>query len=167
MNISTNPMTCTCKAQSCNCLAALAWLNEAINYDLDASGYAKAILSRLASLEAENKRLMLLGDLLHTRTVEYERELVDTRTERDALKAELAKIRPKADVYDRVCQMLGIPNDILGYVGKLKAELAEARKKLQWWEQTNADVNCVVAAQIERLVDYRAMPASTARKEGV
>lgn len=43
-------------------------------------------------------------------------------------------IRPKADAYDRVCQMLGIEKDILGYVRRLKAndggESASPRKRM-------------------------------------
>ena len=33
-------------------------------------------------------------------------------------------IRPKADAYDRVCQVLGIKKNIIGYVQQLKANKA-------------------------------------------
>lgn len=32
----------------------------------------------------------------------------------------IVKIRPKADAYDRVCEQLGIKNNILSYIEKLK-----------------------------------------------
>jgi len=45
----------------------------------------------------------------------------------DLTKKELIKfiktIRPKADAYDAVCKRLGIENDILGYINKLKLTL--------------------------------------------
>lgn len=34
----------------------------------------------------------------------------------------IIKIRPKADAYDRVCQQLGIKNNILGFVKGLNKQ---------------------------------------------
>ncbi len=40
--------------------------------------------------------------------------------DKDSLEKYITKIRPKADAYDRICETLGIKDNILEYINKLK-----------------------------------------------
>lgn len=42
----------------------------------------------------------------------------------------IKEIRPKADAYDRICETLGIKNDILGYIDKIKANPVDLQVSL-------------------------------------
>lgn len=49
-------------------------------------------------------------------------------TERDALRDELTRVRPKHDCYDRICAALGIEKDILGFVNALRQRVGELQR---------------------------------------
>jgi hypothetical protein len=70
-------------------------------------------------------------------------EKIDMEEKIAKLTAKLHEVRPFADAYKRVCQTLGIENDIIGFVKNLNAERDRTREALvdihEYWNRDSND----------------------------
>jgi hypothetical protein len=76
--------------------------------------------------------------LLHTAIPIYN-DLIDEKNAKiDELTAFIRTIRPRSDAYDRVCQSLGIENDILGHIDR---EYAKAETIREWLKDHQSNLS--------------------------
>ena len=76
----------------------------------------------------------------------------------------ITEIRPKADAYDRVCEMLGIKNDILGYIQKLKQVSVEPQVSFGEFDLTDKVERARIFMMDVAWADDKTMTAKDARE---